>query len=50
VLAGQTLIAPDASFHLDFGDRLGGGRYTLRAELIVNGNGMDAEIRTFPIE
>ena len=50
VLAGQIPVAADASFYLDLGSMLPAGRFTLRAQLIVNGNAMNAEIRDFPIE
>jgi hypothetical protein len=50
VLAGQVSVAADASFYLDLGSMLPAGRFTLRAQLIVNGNAMNAAIRDFPIE
>jgi hypothetical protein len=50
VLAGQIPVAADASFYLDLGSMLPAGRFTLRAQLTVNGNAMNAEIRNFPIE
>jgi hypothetical protein len=50
VLAGQAPVAVDASFYLDLGDKLSAGRFTLMAQLIVNGNAMNTEIRRFPIE
>jgi hypothetical protein len=50
VLAGQTPVAADANFYLDLGDKLSAGRFTLMAQLIVNGNAMNTEIRRFPIE
>jgi hypothetical protein len=50
VLAGQTPVAADASFYLNLGDKLSAGRFTLMAQLIVNGNAMNTEIRRFPIE
>jgi hypothetical protein len=50
VLAGRAPVAADASFHLDLGGMLPAGRFTLSAQLIVNGNAMNAEIGNFPIE
>ena len=51
VLAGQVPVAADASFHLDL-ERHAAGRpgFTLSAQLIVNGNAMNADIRRIPIE
>jgi hypothetical protein len=45
VLAGVGTPGADAQFHIDLGDRLAPGRYTLSALLAVNGNAMNAEIR-----
>ena len=50
VLAGQTPIAADASFELDLRNRLPEGSFTLSAQIIVNDNAMNAEIRNFQIE
>ena len=50
VLAGQAPVVEDAGFHIDLGNALPAGRFTLMAELVVNGNAMNAEIRHFPIE
>jgi hypothetical protein len=50
VVAGQLPIAADASFDLDLRNKLPAGRFTLSAQIIVNGNAMNAEIRNFPIE
>jgi hypothetical protein len=49
VLAGRIAIGSDASCHLDLTDKLAKGRYTLSAQLIVNGNAMNAEITRFVI-
>jgi hypothetical protein len=50
VLAGQVPLAADASFRIDFAGRLPAGRFTLAAQLIVNANAMNAEIRRIPVE
>lgn len=55
VPASRPAIAPEtpaaaASCHLDLANKLAEGRYTLSAQLIVNGNAMNAEITQFPIE
>jgi hypothetical protein len=50
VLAGQTPIAADATFELDLRNRLPERRLTLSAQIIVNDNAMNAEIRNFQIE
>ena len=46
------LLAPmsDGTFRLDIGGKLPPGRFTLSGELLVNGNAMNAEIRSIPIE
>jgi len=49
VLAGQADVADDGSFHLDVAGRLPPGRFTLAAEIAVNGNVMNAEIKRVPI-
>ncbi|HEY7242285.1 MAG TPA: hypothetical protein VH678_00185 [Xanthobacteraceae bacterium] len=49
-LAGQAAIGTDARFYIDLRNALPPGRFTLMAELVVNGNAMNAEIRDFPIE
>jgi hypothetical protein len=49
VSAGQVPPATDASFYIDVGDKLAGGRFTLQAQLIVNANAMNAEIRRFAL-
>jgi hypothetical protein len=48
VLAGQVPLAA-ASFLIDLGGRLPSGNFTLLAEIIVNGNAMNAEIKRIPI-
>jgi hypothetical protein len=50
VLAGQVDIAGDKAFHLDLSGRLPSGRFTLLAEITVNGNAMSAAIERIPIE
>jgi hypothetical protein len=50
VLAGQVPLAADASFRVDFAGRLPAGQFTLAAQIIVNANAMNAEIRRIPIE
>ena len=50
VLAGQVSVSADASFSLDFSSKLPAGHFTLIAQIIVNGNAMNAEIQRIPIE
>jgi hypothetical protein len=50
VLAGQVALAEDASFRLDFSGKLPAGSFTLAAQIIVNGNAMNADIRRIPLE
>jgi hypothetical protein len=50
VLAGQAPLADDASFHVDLSGKLRPGNFTLAAQIIVNGNAMNAEIQRIPIE
>jgi hypothetical protein len=50
VLAGQVAVADDASFHIDLAGKLPPGRFTLSAQIVVNANAMNAEIRRLPIE
>jgi len=50
VLAGQIPVGSDGSFQLDLRSKLPEGRFTLAAQIIVNGNAMNAEIRNFPID
>ncbi len=49
VLAGQVPLADDASFQIDLGGKLSAGNFALAAQIIVNGNAMNAEIRRIPI-
>jgi hypothetical protein len=48
--AGQLSLGADASFELDLADKLPAGAFTLAAQIIVNANAMNAEIRRFPID
>ena len=50
VLAGQVPLAEDASFRIALTGKLPAGHFTLAAQLIVNGNAMNAEIRRIPID
>ncbi len=50
LLAGLLAPGRDGTFRLDLAAKLPPGRFTLSAELLVNDNAMNAEIRTFPIE
>jgi hypothetical protein len=50
LLAGLLAPSGDGTFRLDIAGKLPPGRFMLSAELLVNGNAMNAEIRTFPIE
>ena len=50
VLAGRVAVGSDASCRLDLRNHLPEGRFTLSAQLIVNGNAMNAQITRFPIE
>ena len=47
VLAGVARPSEDRNFAIDIGDKLADGRYTLAAEIAVNANAMNAEIRRF---
>jgi hypothetical protein len=50
VSAGQVaLTAGDARFHLALGGKLPAGRFTLHAQIVVNGNAMNAEISRLPL-
>jgi len=49
VLAGVLRPGEDASFGLDLNGRLAAGRYTMLAELIVNDNAANADIRRTPL-
>jgi hypothetical protein len=50
VLAGQVAPSADATFSLDFTGKLPPGQFTLIAQLIVDGNAMNAEIQRIPFE
>jgi hypothetical protein len=50
VLAGQVPLVEDASFRIALGGKLPAGHFTLAAQIIVNGNAMNAEIRRIPID
>jgi hypothetical protein len=50
LVAGQLAPGSDATFHLDLSGKLPPGRFTLSAEILVNGNAMNAEIRTLRID
>jgi hypothetical protein len=47
VLAGAARPGEDRSFAIDIGGKLNDGRYTLAAEIAVNANAMNAEIRRY---
>jgi hypothetical protein len=49
VLAGQVPLAEDANFHLDVRGKLLPGDFVLFAQVIVNGNAANAEIKRLPI-
>jgi hypothetical protein len=49
VLAGQVTLADDANFHVDLKGKLSPGDFILFAQLIVNGNAANAEIKRIPI-
>jgi hypothetical protein len=50
VSAGQVaLTAGDARFHLALGGKLPAGQFTLHAQIVVNGNAMNAEISRLPL-
>jgi hypothetical protein len=50
VLAGQAPLGEDASFRIALVGKLPAGGFTLAAQIIVNGNAMNAEIKRVPIE
>jgi hypothetical protein len=50
LLAGQLALGTDATFRLDIAGKLPPGRFTLAAEILVNDNAMNAEIRTMAID
>jgi hypothetical protein len=45
VASGRARLGEDATFRLDFRNRLPQGRYTLLASIVVNDNAMNADIR-----
>jgi hypothetical protein len=49
VLTGAAEVGDDLAFHLDLAGRLPPGSFTLAAEIAVNGNVMNAEIKRVPI-
>ncbi len=49
VLAGLAPLADDATFQVSFNGKLAAGRYTMRAEINVNGNAMNADIRRIDV-
>ena len=49
VLAGQVPLAEDKGFHIDLGGKLPPGQFTLLAEIIVNGNAVNVDIKRIPI-
>ena len=50
VLAGQVSPTGDANFSVDLTGKLPAGRFTLVAQIIVNGNAMNAEIQRIPFD
>jgi hypothetical protein len=50
VSAGQVAVATDASCYIDLAESLSEGQYTLLAQLIVNGNAMNAAIARFVLD
>ncbi len=50
VLAGQVSPTGDANFSVDLTGKLPVGRFTLVAQIIVNGNAMNAEIQRIPFD
>jgi hypothetical protein len=48
-LAGTALPQNDLSFAVELDDRLPPGRYTVIAEILVNGNAMNPEIESIPV-
>jgi hypothetical protein len=49
VLTGASPPQDDLTFDVELDGRLRPGRYTVMAEIIVNGNAMNAEIRQIPV-
>jgi hypothetical protein len=50
VLAGQVPAGDDGLFLIDLSGKLTAGRFTLLAQIVVNANAMNAEIRHIPVE
>ena len=48
-LAGVALPSEDLTFAVDLDSRLPAGQYTVMAEIIVNGNAMNSEIKRVPV-
>jgi hypothetical protein len=48
VLAGATRLREDLTFQVELDGKLPAGRYTVMAEIIVNGNAMNPEIERIP--
>jgi hypothetical protein len=48
-LAGRVGPAENGTFVVDLDGRLGPGRYTMLAQVVVNWNAMDAEVRPIPL-
>ena len=49
VLAGLTPLADDATFQVNLNGKLAPGRYTMLAEINVNGNAMNADIQRIDV-
>ena len=49
VLAGLVPVADDATFRVNLNGKLAAGRYTMHAEINVNGNAMNADIRKIDV-
>jgi len=48
-LAAVARLGDDATFRVDLKGKLAPGRYIVLAEIIVNGNAMNAEIERIPV-
>jgi hypothetical protein len=48
-LVGTALPGDDLTFAVELDDRLAPGRYTVMAEIVVNGNAMNPEIERIPV-
>jgi hypothetical protein len=49
VLTGVSNLQEDLTFQIELEGRLPAGRYTVMAEIIVNGNAMNPEIQRIPV-